>query len=125
MTPNICVTLSGNFIIKKSRRKIKKYIKCGHNIMTCTKNSNNSLKICHLSKFQHNYLFSLLHEKAETFFWHTESTFFVRHSSEYETVLSVCEKNVSAFSCNSEVLQYQQIIHITIKAVSTYFVWEN
>ena len=28
---------------------------------------------------------SLLHEKAETFFSHTESTFFVRHSSEYET----------------------------------------
>ena len=27
----------------------------------------------------------LLHEKAETFFSHTESTFFVRHSSEYET----------------------------------------
>ena len=24
----------------------------------------------------------------------------------------VCEKNVSAFSCNSEVLQYQQIIHL-------------
>ena len=99
---------------------------------------------------------SLLHEKAETFFSHTESTVFVRHSSEYETsdndrkasrniyqmridsrdtmntasdwplsdvsysdecrtkiVLSVCEKNVSAFSCNSEVLQYQQIIHIS------------
>ena len=28
------------------------------------------------------------------------------------TVLSVCEKNVSAFSCKSEVLQYQQIIQI-------------
>ena len=28
---------------------------------------------------------SLLHEKAETFFSHTESTVFVRHSSEYET----------------------------------------
>ena len=28
---------------------------------------------------------SLLHEKAETFFSDTESTFFVRHSSEYET----------------------------------------
>ena len=28
---------------------------------------------------------SLLHEKAETFFSHTESTFFVRHPSEYET----------------------------------------
>ena len=47
-------------------------------------------------------LTSLLHEKAETFFSHTESTFFV---------LSVCEKNASAFSCNSEVLQYKQIIH--------------
>ena len=29
-----------------------------------------------------------------------------------KTVLSVCEKNVSAFSCYSEVLQYQQIIHL-------------
>ena len=28
---------------------------------------------------------SLLQEKAETFFSHTESTIFVRHSSEYET----------------------------------------
>ena len=28
------------------------------------------------------------------------------------SVLSVCEKNVSAFSCNSEILQYQQIIRI-------------
>ena len=70
---------------------------------------------------------SPLHEKAETFFSHTESTLFVRHSSEYGTsvttdisysnecrtkkVLSVCEKNASAFSCNSEILQYQQIIH--------------
>ena len=29
-----------------------------------------------------------------------------------KTVLSVFEKNVSAFSCNSEILQYQQIILI-------------
>ena len=35
-----------------------------------------------------------------------------------KTVLSVCEKNISAFSCNSEVLQYQQIIHlVTIKSI--------
>ena len=33
-----------------------------------------------------------------------------------KTVLSVCEKNVSAFSCNSEVLQYQQIIHLLKKS---------
>ena len=64
---------------------------------------------------------SLLHEKAETFFSHTEGTVYIRHSSEYETsdntntvlsysdecrtktVLSVCEKNVSAFSCYSKV----------------------
>ena len=57
---------------------------------------------------------SLLHEKAETIFSHTENTFFVRHSSEYEKKLSVCEKNVSAFSCYSEILQYQQIIHIVL-----------
>ena len=28
-------------------------------------------------------------------------------------VLSVCEKNISAFSCNSEILQHQQIIHLS------------
>ena len=36
-----------------------------------------------------------------------------------KTVLSVCEKNVSAFSCNSEVLQYQQIIHLSISKIET------
>ena len=39
----------------------------------------------------------------------------VSHSDECRTrkVLSVCDKNVSAFSCNSEILQHQQIIHLT------------
>ena len=93
---------------------------------------------------------SLLHEKAETFFSHTESTFtyhwpnLTANRTQYSSchvnlstsgiyfgspfgryptfhtltsvgrkkVLSVYEKNVSAFSCNSEVLQYQQIIHL-------------
>ena len=31
-------------------------------------------------------------------------------------ILKVCEKNVSAFSCNSEVLQYQQIIHSEVSS---------
>ena len=34
---------------------------------------------------QINNLMVLSHEIAETLFWHTESIFFVRHSSEYET----------------------------------------
>ena len=35
-------------------------------------------------------------------------------------MLSVCEKNVSTFSCNSEVLQYQQIIHLIDIIISIY-----
>ena len=38
----------------------------------------------------------------------------ISYSDECRTkkVLSVCEKNVSAFSCNIELLQCQQIIHV-------------
>ena len=44
----------------------------------------------------------------------------VSYSDECRTkkVLSVCEKNVSAFSCNSEILQYQQIIHKLITTLT-------
>ena len=37
-------------------------------------------------QYNDNSKISLLYEKAETFFSHTESTFCVRHSSEYEAL---------------------------------------
>ena len=56
----------------------------------------------------------------ETYFFsiHSYSTKKRKHSFHIlkalfssDSLLSVCEKNFSTFSCNSEVLQYQQIIH--------------
>ena len=37
-------------------------------------------------------------------------------------MLSVCEKDVSAFSCNSEVLQYQKIILLLIHDIFLFII---
>ena len=54
--------------------------------------------------------------KKRTHSFHILKVLFSSDTRQYfqyvKTVLSVCEKNVSAFSCYSEVLQYQQIIQI-------------
>ena len=52
---------------------------------------------------------SLLHEKVETFFSHTESTFFVRHSSEYET------------SDNDRKVSRNSSCHVDLSASCIYF----
>ena len=44
-------------------------------------------------------------------------------SLDYSALL--CEKDVSAFSCNSEVLQYQQIIDLSYTKFAIFLFWMN